>query len=142
MSLLPQKAPLHPGPLPWDGVLPDEEPTPPGSPRVFLRASSSRRASPAPAKRTQPSVAVKQEPGSARKGPQMQEITNTVPRNPLGATFLDTLNQKLGQMHWYEPGSRERGKPGDCHKDISSPPPLLPRNSPFVFQARISRQLG
>ena len=78
------------GPLPWDGILTDDEDTPQTSPRLRLGSGGRKKA----------------KAGAAADGaavpsiPQIQEIVNTLSKsanNALGASWLDRVRQNLAE---------------------------------------------
>lgn len=97
--------------MPWDGVISDQEETPPGSPRAFLRANS-RRTSPAPMD-GEPKVTGKAPAEKPKaKAKAGAETEKQEPQNSLGAKWLDDLNKKVNSTQWIEPGRDEVSRAG------------------------------
>ena len=107
--------------MPWDGIISDQDESPPDSPRAFLRANS-RRASPAPSGRQQKAKgkasikeALAKQAAAATVTEAKKDAGKGVAQNPLGAKWLDELSKKVKtSTQWIEPGPNRTGQPPHC----------------------------
>lgn len=98
--------------MPWDGVISDQDETPPDSPRAFLRANS-RRASPGlKSQQLRPvEVLATGKAGPVGGGKAASSVTPVV-ENPLGAKWLDDFSKKVNSTQWIEPGQHQAKRAG------------------------------
>ena len=93
--------------MPWDGVISDQDETPPDSPRAFLRANS-RRASPGlKSQQLRPADAIASSKRAAVAEGKAASAVKPALQNPLGAKWLDDLSKKVNSTQWLEPGQHQ-----------------------------------
>lgn len=98
--------------MPWDGVISDQDETPPDSPRAFLRANS-RRASPGlKSQHLKPLDALASTKGAAAADGKVASAVKPVVQNALGAKWLDELSKKVNSTQWIEPGQQQAKRAG------------------------------
>ena len=98
--------------MPWDGVISDQDETPPDSPRAFLRANS-RRASPGlKSQQLKPANMIASSKVAAVEEGKAASAVKSVVQNPLGAKWLDELSKKVNSTQWIEPGQHQAKRAG------------------------------
>lgn len=101
------------GPMPWDGVLSDQEETPPDTPRGFLRANSQRASPPAKPQRQEKEKDLNASISDpAHKEKESAGGSKPAAQNSLGAKWLDDLSKKVNSTQWIEPVQRQANRAG------------------------------